>query len=1419
MCEEEVVVIRFVLPPGKNETSCTEDLAFAFDQTQEVGLNPTWIHHNQVLDLRYSKMDVFVMDPFDGEVFEDVKNSKATLVGPRCLLTCLQKKEPIPELPYPMFTAAMKGLVVTSTGFIKEKKGELIGLIERMSGVYSSTFHDGVTHLVAAVVHSPKYSVAVEKEIPIMTEEWVLQVWKKSQIDNVAAVDRQFTRYACPALMGLGITVSQMSVKDKEVIKKTIESHGGIYLKSLDMHTTNVLIIPTPEGEKYTYAKKWKIPTLNSNWIFDSIEKGHCLSLDDYKVEKRNVSTPTKENISQLKDVSLCSTILAPNGDETLGGDKVNETLEASSSTPLMTKSVNPSTESWLLNLDLTRVKKAGLFLDGCRIYLSGFNEAQVEHLIKVFQFAGAKRMSQLSPSVTHMIIKSFAKTKHLKELNLDPHQVTIQWVIESMYLGCLASEMNFAPPKMPFLPLPFAKENNTPTNLESVTQLDSDILAQYSKKQNLIETPNPVVSQAKTDEEDYSQLTKFLTNKTLALVGLDQEIEQELSEWIEEEGGERVTRRHRDIINYLVLPVYGCSDHHFKAKYEVNHLWLSECFDKGGFVEIEYFFKPYDIDINMKPLDGVVIGITGFASQERQFLCSITEALGGIAQETFARKEKEDVKKSTHLVCLNPSGNKYEAALRWKLPVVSKDWIMTCTAKMAWVSEKTFLIGESEVFSPDKPLPEDVNDISHEKKSLKKDEDTNKSGCDFKCDSEASRGLSPCLSTSKALNKNLMINRKKCDSQSDNQSSPCFESRFHKRKRCDYDDGVNQNSNFEKADTSYRLQGSFLEEEDSSRQSNSFLKRGFCNTVSNRRSTQNETTNTIEEEPDDIDKSVRKKHRNSDWTNCMKDFDDSQNIRIQHEAALDALQAKGIPMLERAGRSFDNLMEGKMNKLGKSWKQTGKRVKLIRDEDSIDRSVSHKLPFRGIKVLFAKKCYEFIDDISKAVYVLGGSISPEYDEENVTHVVFSSDEGNNSAQELKQAMRDEKIIISPDWVLACKQENRLLDHSKYSYSTSSKILTQSEITNSLTISKANKKLKESKSEEKSLYLSQEIAKMNEIIKAGTSNANGRKINNPIKMTLSSTECTPERTSLGGLPNKDSTEFDSQALGSQIQWVDPKESKEQMKLAEKLNVQDCESHVNAMSFQSIETSDKNMAMNTRPEKNESSHTYRFMISGYPEDLKTAFGKLVDSVNESKISFSNMNGYDATATHVIAPKLPRSEKMLCSIASGKMFLHNSYFENCMSQQKIIIPVDKYEWGHPDNLFLSKLDESCLERQLATASYRWRIKIGDKRKGAFEGIVAIIHTTPKRREAFQRLIEFGGGRVITPSPPYLDPEDATHCLAEPSKVPKSKIDYSSLASRGIAVVNPLFINEYIINDPPPPVENYLIEEFKPLWEERL
>ena len=96
------------------------------------------------------------MDPFEGEAFSYLSRFKCTVIGPRCLSSCLDLNAEVPNLPYPVYTAAMSKCVVTSTGFDRERKAKIQQRVERMGGIYANNFHDGVTHLVCEVGETNK---------------------------------------------------------------------------------------------------------------------------------------------------------------------------------------------------------------------------------------------------------------------------------------------------------------------------------------------------------------------------------------------------------------------------------------------------------------------------------------------------------------------------------------------------------------------------------------------------------------------------------------------------------------------------------------------------------------------------------------------------------------------------------------------------------------------------------------------------------------------------------------------------------------------------------------------------------------------------------------------------------------------------------------------------------------------------------------------------------------------------------------------------------------------------------------------------------------------------------------------------------------------------------------------------------------
>lgn len=62
------------------------------------------------------------------------------------------------------------------------------------------------------------------------------------------------------------------------------------------------------------------------------------------------------------------------------------------------------------------------------------------------------------------------------------------------------------------------------------------------------------------------------------------------------------------------------------------------------------------------------------YAGVERDCLLHLAELLGATCQEYFVRKANGTLQANTHLLLKEGEGNKYKAAKKWKIPIVTKE-------------------------------------------------------------------------------------------------------------------------------------------------------------------------------------------------------------------------------------------------------------------------------------------------------------------------------------------------------------------------------------------------------------------------------------------------------------------------------------------------------------------------------------------------------------------------------------------------------------------------------------------------------------------------------------------------------------------------------------------------------------------------
>ncbi|XP_041263834.1 DNA topoisomerase 2-binding protein 1 [Onychostruthus taczanowskii] len=190
-------------------------------------------------------------------------------------------------------------------------------------------------------------------------------------------------------------------------------------------------------------------------------------------------------------------------------------------------------------------------------------------------------------------------------------------------------------------------------------------------------------------------------------------------------------------------------------------------------------------------------------------------------------------------------------------------------------------------------------------------------------------------------------------------------------------------------------------------------------------------------------------------------------------------------------------------------------------------------------------------------------------------------------------------------------------------------------------------------------------------------------------------------------------------------------------------------------------------------------------------------------------------FDPSCTHIVVGHPLRNEKFLASMAAGKWLLHRSYLEACRGAGCFVQEED-YEWG--SNSILNVLSGiSVNQKKLALAAMRWRKKIHKGKQetgvveGAFSGWKVILNVDLTKEAGFRRLLQSGGAKVFSGHSASLFKE-ATHLFADFSKLKPddSRVNVAEAAAQGVNCLKPEYIADYLIQDPPPPMESYCLPE---------
>ncbi|XP_075216325.1 mutagen-sensitive 101 isoform X2 [Lycorma delicatula] len=1308
----ERILLYFLLPPGGVEAT-SDEMKMAFQDCVEANLNPNWITAEDALKIG-AKTDVIVFESFEGETFEYLKKLKCLICGPRCLRTCLAENSPIPEINSPIYMTAMKGLVITATNLPSHMKMKVKEKVGYMGGLYTNNLVESVTHLVCGGVRSVKYDKAAERGITLMTVDWPNAVWDEGLKQNIHATDPQFNKYRCPVFYNLEITTTNLSNSEKLKLKQLVNSNGGIYSGELKQNSTNVLIINSnpKTSKKYLHARSWDLTCVKSSWVYESIEKGFAVNSQDHIISPQvKCSTPT-ENRTELpsfvaSDISVVSTI--PHQLDGLSSNKThvddsNTTLFSnitSSSQYVQEKNQkiseqNKNYKKVLENLNITDAKKAGSFLDGCKVYLSGFTTQEQDKLRRILNFGGAVIFTELTDSVSHVIIGEFVAADGVAILKIvnRPHVVSVDWLtaslkqrspaLESLY-SMLESSSNKQVAPEPPSPLsqkgmqllmkknefktPAAvndgRQSETSSGKQFPDKLNSDLNVNNAVNRNLFQdfvnddnthqiapskssslgengilTKNKAVvidpPQLVSSNDDFPQSSFDATSQgptdlfrdiVFMVLGFDSEIMTQINKVIKDNGGCVMSQPFTGITDYTVVPLYGFSVTGIHSEV-VTPYWLDDCQQSKSLVPIHYYHQPIFVAGNKTPLENCVISLSIYTSVERQFLSELVVALGALCQETFARKTNinKGVRGSTHLVTPSSGSSKYNAALKWNIPVVTKNWLLACAKHGTKVSETPYLV-----------IEKDENNEKNITETLKQ-----RSSCEEETSKQSSdKTIMPALNVpvTPALN---VLTGVKCISSS-------------------------KNIDFKNVGSS--------------------CAKPLC----------------IVADPSEPTTS-------------------SGIAFAGHQTPKRKLSIKSTPIAVTNYQNISTPDTPYEEVFAETGKTARKRIKRWMDRFEADKE-SNELP-----VVERRLSTPLSEIMRKALRKFGNT--PE-----------SSFEEGDKQEQNKPTEAPLKTVENANNELGAMA---LPDSIPPVHSSPAENL-----------ARLNRKLSMPTTVTPKCVIPQRI------------------VNNDWEQQRKAENST---SSPIGSDLRSNPAFDSQK--NEIGWEEPVEK------AEKAKVLGLSSNDNSNS-----------------PKNK-----KFVLSNVQENAKNDYINMIEVLGAVLLKYDR---YSEETTHLITEKPIRSEKLLCSIASGRWVLHTSYLVQSY-KANTFLPEEDFEWGNPrskENVPPLKTEREFL---VANAAFRWRsrLQLCRKNAGAYDGMKAVLYCKSQKLQDNLSMLIVAGKGVLLDQKKSLE---ATHCFIEDG-YESSRINFELLASRNIYCLRPVYLSDYLTNDPIPNPEEHIIPEYK-------
>ena len=98
----------------------------------------------------------------------------------------------------------------------------------------------------------------------------------------------QITETVPQFLSGYVVCITGYLPDERVLLGGMIEKYGGIYMEDMESRNVSFLLSKGLQTDKARHAKRWGVPVLSHQWLFDCIVEKQLLSINKYILNPPN---------------------------------------------------------------------------------------------------------------------------------------------------------------------------------------------------------------------------------------------------------------------------------------------------------------------------------------------------------------------------------------------------------------------------------------------------------------------------------------------------------------------------------------------------------------------------------------------------------------------------------------------------------------------------------------------------------------------------------------------------------------------------------------------------------------------------------------------------------------------------------------------------------------------------------------------------------------------------------------------------------------------------------------------------------------------------------------------------------------------------------------------------------------------------